>query len=259
MGGLVTLWHCDSMDSTAVDKAPKKRKVSSTKIAEDVESIKPPSELATDQNGLIIPEKKKSKYELFSTNPRYENASGDPVIEIPDIENCELWVFQFPKTFDLSSLNGVTMDLKKESNSSVGEFKDNDKSYYFYNTPSKEHFKLINIFPQTEGEDKKYCLGKPFARQINVLESITLPEGTTTMPKKESVPQVQNLLEQPFYPFGFDGEFENVSRVSIAKSRKKKKPRHSSLGIGANVKTPKKKRTKEKTPKKSKSKRKKSQ
>lgn len=51
----------------------------------------------------IKPEKKKTRYELFNTNERYELAAGDPVTSLPDIQsdNIELWVFQFPKNVNI--------------------------------------------------------------------------------------------------------------------------------------------------------------
>lgn len=79
----------------------KKRKRRSSKAGETKTKKRRLStpKTSTDSVDEIKFEKKKSRYEQFNTNERYEIALGDPLTTIPEIQsdNVELWVFQFPK------------------------------------------------------------------------------------------------------------------------------------------------------------------
>ena len=56
----------------------------------------------------------------------------------------------------------MTIDLgEKAENAEIGSFEIADKSFHLYDAPSKEHFKLIDIFPKTnEQGDPEYGLGR---------------------------------------------------------------------------------------------------
>ena len=81
--------------SSAAGGIKKKRKRSSG-VAEPI----------TNPDVSLEPVKKKSRYEMFLSNHRYEPASGDPVMVLEDIQdkNTELWLFQLPKNVTNSFL-----------------------------------------------------------------------------------------------------------------------------------------------------------
>jgi len=123
----------------------------------------------------------------------------------------ELWLIKVPKDLDTEKLDNMKIKLDLDSQINIDPILSNikiqDKAYTIYAGDIVEYEQLINIFPSER--EKTWNLGKPFSRQLSIIEtfenmpSVKEPLNTElTIEKQKPLPE----FKVRFTPAGFDSK-----------------------------------------------------
>tara|TARA_B110001452_G_scaffold164561_1_gene137282 strand:+ start:589 stop:1119 length:531 start_codon:yes stop_codon:yes gene_type:complete len=99
-------------------------------------------------------------------------------------DDVELWLIRVPPNFQPEELHDRTIDLSRES-TALGEGSQST-GYCLRSAPAHESAGIVSVFPSTR--HKRWLLGKPVARQLNV--TLALSTASASLGAARPLPRV---------------------------------------------------------------------
>eukprot|EP01124_Arcella_intermedia_P017787 TRINITY_DN2468_c0_g1_i1.p1 TRINITY_DN2468_c0_g1~~TRINITY_DN2468_c0_g1_i1.p1 ORF type:complete len:305 (+),score=106.58 TRINITY_DN2468_c0_g1_i1:57-917(+) len=134
---------------------------------------------------------------FFSTKWVQKEPNG--VIQYSDIADNDVWLIRVPCGFNYSSLQSITL-TKADQNQCIGTHIDTqtNKKYQIKEAPPIEALSKVSIFPQN---GKKFYWGKPFSRQLDILQDVVIDAPTVTV-ESNTEKKKEPKLNYKFIPAG---------------------------------------------------------